>query len=155
MRRIVASSRYLFIIAVVSTFLLSVVTFIYGAVLTFKLIVGVVSPKAAFASAKAVIVEAIEIVDFFLIATVLYIIALGLYALFIDENLSMPAWLEVKTLQDVKAKLIGVLIVVLSVFFLAQVMVWKGGIDLLFLGVATAIMVFALSFFLSEEKGHR
>lgn len=151
-RRIVAASRYLFILAVLSTFLLSVVTFVQGAVLTFHLIVTVLGRAIELASAKEAIVQAIQVVDLFLLATVFYIIALGLYALFIDDALPMPAWLEFHTFNDVKADLIGVLIVVLGVFFLAKAIDWKGGYDLLFFGGSIALLIFALSYFLSLKK---
>src|SRR3954454_16348196 len=40
-------------------------------------------------------VELIEITDIILLGTVLYIVALGLYQLFIDHNLVLPHWLKV------------------------------------------------------------
>jgi len=153
MRKVVASSRYLFVVAVFSIFVLSVVTFAQGALLTFRLVVAALNPAIELVSAKEVLVEAIQIVDFFLVATVFYIIALGLYALFIDENLPMPVWMEIHTFDDVKADLAGVLIVALSVFLLAKVIVWKGGSDLLFFGGAVGLIIFALSYFLSLGKG--
>lgn len=153
-RKIVASSRFLFIVAVVSTFILSVVTFVQGTALTFQLVVATLNldPSVEFISVKEMIVESIQIVDFFLLATVFYIIALGLYVLFIDEDLPMPAWLKIHTFDDVKVNLVGVLIVALSVFFLSKVIVWKGGSDFFFFGGAIALIIFALSYFLSLVK---
>ncbi|HFD38690.1 MAG TPA: YqhA family protein [Anaerolineae bacterium] len=153
-RKIVASSRFLFIIAVVSTFILSVVTFVQGAVMTVRMIMITLglTPLAGEVSEKEMTVETIQIVDVFLLATVFYIIALGLYALFIDENLPMPAWLEFHTFDDLKANLVGVIVVALSVLFLGKVIAWKGGVDFLFFGGAIALVIFALSYFLSLVK---
>lgn len=153
-RRMVAASRYLFILAVLSTFLLSALIFIRGAVLTGHVIMTVLEQTTAFDAAKEGIVQAIQVVDLFLIATVFYIIALGLYTLFIDEGLPMPDWLTFTSFNDVKADLIGVLIVVLGVFFLSKAIVWKEGYDLLFFGGAIAVMIFSLSYFLSLKKGN-
>ncbi|HHB90224.1 MAG TPA: YqhA family protein [Anaerolineae bacterium] len=151
-RRLVSGSRYLFVVAVVSTFILSVMTFFQGTALTVKLVIKTPERFADLAAAKQAIVEAIQIVDLFLLATVFYIIALGLYALFIDDELHMPSWLEFHSFNDVKADLIGVLIVVLGVFFLSKVIVWKEGYDLLFFGGAIALIILALTYFLSLKK---
>ncbi len=56
-----------------------------------------------------------------MLAVVLYIMAVGLYELFIDDNLDLPAWLVIHNLEDLKEKLVGVVIVVLAVFFLGRV----------------------------------
>jgi uncharacterized membrane protein YqhA len=85
------------------------------------------------------------------LATVLYIIALGLYALFVDDRLPLPAWLEIHDLDDLKEKLISVVIVVLGVLFLEQVVAWDGGRDLLGFGAAIALVVAALTYFLSQK----
>ena len=53
----------------------------------------------------------IEITDIILLGTVLYIVALGLYQLFIDHNLALPRWLKVNDLTDLKRDLIGVVVV--------------------------------------------
>ena len=52
-------------------------------------------------------VELIEITDIILLGTVLYIVALGLYQLFIDQKLALPRWLKVNDLTDLKRDLIG------------------------------------------------
>ena len=91
--------------------------------------------------------------DLFLLGTVFYIIALGLYELFIDTNIRVPSWLEIKTLDDLKDKLIGVVIVVLAVLFLGQVVSWNGQKDLLGYGVAIALVIAALTYFLRLKIG--
>jgi uncharacterized membrane protein YqhA len=83
-----------------------------------------------------------------LLATVFYIIALGLYELFIDSSLPMPPWLEFHTLDDLKDKLLRVVVVLLAVLFLGQLVQWKGDTEILALGAAVALVIGAISFFL-------
>lgn len=153
MKRILASSRYFFIIAVISSFVLSVALFVQSAILTFQLVLKpLYNPGVEMKTAKEFAVGAIEVIDFFLLATVFYIVALGLYSLFIDDDLPMPDWLHIHDFDDVKGSLIGVIIVALGVFFMGQVVNWKGGTDLFFFGTAIALVIIALSYFVSLKK---
>jgi uncharacterized membrane protein YqhA len=45
------------------------------------------------------------------------VIGYGLYELFIDEDLQVPLWLQVQDLDDLKSKLIGVVVAIISVIF--------------------------------------
>ncbi len=155
LNRLLSSSRYLVLIAVISTLLASTCLLIFGAVATVQTIirafaVGDFSSKAS----KLLLVSCVELVDTFLLATVLYIIAVGLYELFIDEKVAMPAWLEIRTLDDLKEKLIGVVVVVLAVNFLGQFVGWDGGVEILAGGAAVAVVIGALTLFL-REKGKK
>ena len=53
---------------------------------------------------KLTIVEILTAVDAILLGTVLLVIGYGLYELFIDEDLEVPLWLQVKDLDDLKSK---------------------------------------------------
>jgi uncharacterized membrane protein YqhA len=70
---------------------------------------------------KDAVLEFIELADVFLLATVLYIMSLGLYELFIDDSAPLPEWLTIHSLDDLKSKLVGVIAVVLAVSFLGSV----------------------------------
>ena len=93
-------------------------------------------------------VELIEIIDVILLGTVLYIVSLGLYQLFIDHNLPLPHWLKVGDLTDLKRDLIGVVVVLLGVSFLGEVVNWEGETSVLPLGAAVAFVIAALGFIL-------
>jgi uncharacterized membrane protein YqhA len=80
-------------------------------------------------------------------------IALGLYELFINTDLKLPEWLQIRTFDDLKLKLVGVVIVVLAVLFLGQVVAWNGERDLLRFGAGIAVVIAALTYFLSTAKG--
>ena len=82
----------------------------------------------------------------------MYIIALGLYELFVDDQLPLPQWLEIHDLDDLKNKLTGVVILVMAVLFLGQVVTWDGERDLLRYGGGIALMIAALTYFLSQRS---
>ncbi len=150
LRRILASSRYMVVIAVIGAFLASITVLIYGGVTVLTIIFDVFSHWSfTVDGAKHLAVESIEIIDLFLLGTVLYIIALGLYELFIDESLSTPSWLIIHNLDDLKEILVRVIVVLLAVTFLAEVVTWNGSITILALGLAVGIVLFALGYILT------
>jgi len=104
---------------------------------------------------KRTVVDFIELADVFLLSVVLYIMSLGLYELFIDDNVPVPSWLEIHTLEDLKEKLIGVVIVVLAVFFLGQVIESPDPLAVLYQGGGIALMIAALSYFSSAVLVHK
>ena len=147
--RFLASSRYLVMIAVIGSFLSATAILIYGGIEVILLIRDAFfSGKIDGKVAKSLLVSFIEIVDLFLLGTVIYIIAIGLYELFIDDQIQLPDWLEIHTLDDLKDKLIGVIVVVLAVLFLGQIVAWDGQRDLLSYGVSIALVIAALTYFL-------
>jgi uncharacterized membrane protein YqhA len=150
-RRIISASRYLIVIAVVCIFATATTLLCYGALETYTQIAKLFSGETA-KGAKGLILAAIELVDLFLLATVLYVIAVGLYELFIDDNLPLPAWLEIHNLDDLKDKLIGVVVVVMGVLFLGELIAWDGQSNLLGLGGGIALVIAALTYFVSQKK---
>lgn len=150
--RLLSSTRYLIIIAVIGSFIAATTLLVYGGLEGFQLVMetmseGTISSKGA----KALALAFIELVDLFLLGTVFYIIALGLYELFIDDRLPVPSWLVIHNLDDLKNNLIGVVIVVMGVLFLGQVVTWDGQRNLLNFGAAIALVIAALTFFLMQK----
>ena len=151
---ILNASRYLVLAAVLGSLAASLALFAYGVAETAMVIVETVA-KADVSSkgGKALALAFIEIVDLFLLGTVLLMIALGFYELFIDSDLRLPEWLQIRTFDDLKNKLVGVVIVVLGVMFLGFVVAWDDTRDLLGIGAAIALVIAALTYFLSTVKG--
>jgi len=153
MANILGASRFLIILAVIGALIAATTMMIFGLLETINLVqktivTGEVSRKVA----KALSLEFIEIIDLFLLGTVFYIVAIGLYELFISPNITVPKWLSIKTLDDLKNKLIAVVIVVLGVLFLGQIVSWDGERDLLGYGAAIALVIAALTYFLTSHK---
>jgi uncharacterized membrane protein YqhA len=148
---ILAKSRYLMLIAVFGSFAASVTLLIYGALETVITIGHTATVSVSSENSKQLILSCIEVVDLFLLATVFYITALGLYELFIDERIKVPFWLEIHSIDDLKTKLTSVIVVVLSVLFLSEVVWWNGGTNILPLGAGIALVIAALTYFLSSQ----
>ncbi|MEN9935704.1 MAG: hypothetical protein RLZZ387_2283 [Chloroflexota bacterium] len=153
MNRLIGATRYIVIIAIVATLVAATVLLVFGAIDT-MLVIRDLFVKGDFSSktGKILLVDFIEIVDIFLLATVLYITALGLYELFIDDTVLVPAWLEIHNLDDLKDKLVGVIVVVLGVGFLGQFVSWDGQSNLLIPGGGAALVIVALTYFLSQKS---
>jgi uncharacterized membrane protein YqhA len=156
LRHVLSSSRYLVVIAVASTLLGSAALLLYGAVQIAAVVVRTARAGSVSSSgAKALALGVIEAADVFLISIVLFIIAQGLYALFVSDTLPLPQWLEIHNLDDLKAKLISVVIAVLAVLFLGEVVKWDGERELAGLGAGIALVIAALTYFLSQKTGKK
>ena len=153
--RLLALSRYFTIVAVLGILLASLALLFYeGLVVTTALIEaargGAISPKLA----KVLAVGLIEAVDVFLIAIVAQMIGLGLYKLFVDPEMTLPVWLKIRDLDDLKSNLVSSVIAVLAVLFLREAVGWDGQRDLLHFGGALALIIAALTLYL-VAKGRK
>lgn len=150
-QRILLTGRYLILIAVMGCFVAATTLLIYGGIEMLFVVADTVAYGATGSKeGKKLALRFIELVDLFLLGTVFYIIAVGLYELFIDQNIPVPAWLHIYDLNDLKNKLISVLIVVMGVLFLGQVVTWDGERDLLPFGAAIALIIVALTYFFNQ-----
>lgn len=151
MKKILSSGRYLTFIAVICIIIAATTLLVYGTIVTFTVVYDTIN-HAYFSEkgAKKLLLSFIEMVDVFLLSTVLYVIAVGLYELFIGD-LDLPDWLVITDIDMLKDKLVGVIIVVLAVVFLGQVITWDGTKDLMNLGVPMSLMIASLTFFLSQK----
>lgn len=152
LRRILAGSRYVVLVAVLGTFVASLALLVYEAIVVGGAVVAVIREGSVSAkAAKTLAVGLIEAVDVFLIGIALYITSLGMYALFVDSSLPLPRWLEVHDLDDLKSNLVSVVIAVLAVLFLREAVAWDGSRDLLAFGAAVALVIAALTLFLTKK----
>lgn len=148
--RLLSVTRFTILFPVIGAWIAALLSLGFGAyevVLTIFLIPASVGDKAL----KGLVLNLIEAVDLFLLGTAFYLISLGLYELFINKNAVLPEWLIINNLDDLKNKLLKVLVVVLVVQFLAQVLAWKSGVDILYIGTAVALVVIAVSFFIGQS----
>lgn len=136
MNKILNFSRYLPVIAVLALLALALAAFGWGIVKTVDA-VGLVVTGAV--NAPGISIALIEVVDAFLVATAILIFALGLYELFISD-LSLPDGIQVHNLHDLKAKLGGVLVLVMAVKFLEKLAEWENAQETLFFALAIAVI---------------
>jgi uncharacterized membrane protein YqhA len=153
MTRFLATCRYLLIVPVIGCIILTAGTVIMGIVRIVtagaKLVrAGDYSAKAA----KIMSLAVIEIIDLFLVATVAYITAAGLYKLFIsDRRIELPTRLKINSLKDLEDKIIGVVVAALAVAFLGQAAGSDEPAALLNYGGGIAVVIAALAFFIRTD----
>lgn len=151
-RRLTGWTRYLVILPVLGLFVGATTLFVLASVESASVVAHVVSGSVAN---KEVVFDFIELADVYLLATVLYIMSLGLFELFIDDRIPLPHWLEIHTLDDLKEKLVAVVIVVLAVTFLGQALKGAQPIDIAYEGAGIAVVIAALSYFLAKAHTKR
>lgn len=154
MTQFLAACRFLLVIPVIGCVLLTagVVIMGIGRIVTAGaelLRTGDFSAKAS----KTMSLAVIEIIDLFLVGTVAYIAAVGLYKLFISNaDVELPIRLKIENLKDLEDKIIGVIVAALAVAFLGQ----AAGADtpeaLLNYGGGIALVIAALAFFTRYES---
>ena len=145
MMRLFDLSPSMIILAVIGSLLAACTLIIYGFLRVLSVIWELITEHdITEAREERLSIEFIELIDVFLIGVILLIVALGLYQLFIDEKLTLPPWLKIRTLDELKHRVIGVICVVLGVNFLSNVAEWTGGKDIVYLGVAIGIVLAAL-----------
>jgi uncharacterized membrane protein YqhA len=151
-KRIMASTRYVMGLAVLGIFVGSSALLISGSIDMFTAVVRALSGTADYS--EGLRVTLIEAVDTVLVSTVLYMIAIGLYQLFIDPSLVLPPWIHTRGLGDLEKRLSGMVVTVLSVIFVTVALESHGTKDILPFGLAIAGVIAAISLFLYVEAKH-
>ena len=153
MTRMLAACRFLLVIPVVGCLIMTAGVVVMGlgriVTATGRLMQegGFFSPKAS----KLMSIAVIEIIDLFLVGTVSYITAVGLYKLFISNvAIELPMRLKINTLKDLEDKIIGVIVAALAVAFLGKA-AGEGSEALLNYGGGIALVVVALAFFIRQD----
>ncbi len=151
--RIMGSTRYAILLAVLGIFVGSVALLITS---TFEMVVAVWERLAGTVDPGDVELRVvlIEVVDTVLVATVLYMIAIGLYQLFVDSSISLPRWLQTHSLNDLELRLAGMSVTVIGVIFVTVALESHGTTNILGFGLATAAVIAALSLFIYVEGKH-
>ncbi len=157
--RALLSSRYLVVIAVVSSLLVGLAMFIVATVDAAMLVVPVAAyPFNHVAAAhhdlrNHIVRSVVEVVDGYLLAAVMLIFAMGLYSLFIariseNEQSSLTGGaLSIRTFDDLKDRLAKVVLLILIVKFFEHglEMSIERPIDLLYMAVSIALVALAIT----------
>jgi uncharacterized membrane protein YqhA len=152
MKPILRISRYLVVVAVVGCIVMFAVVTIYAAIAVGSAILKILFGGYALTDIATVTLYAFKILDLFLIGTILYIVALGLAALFLDSEAALPPWFKIRELQDLKDVISQSVVVVLLVAFLGNALEWEKGVDIAFLGGAVAAVIAAVAFMLRSGR---
>lgn len=149
MRTVFSISRYVILIAVIALLIATVAVIFFGLISTVIIVVESYSHGHFGAEgARELSVELIEMIDLFLLGTILFITAAGLQELFVDPGLGeiIPEWMSVSNIEQLKFNLLVVVVVMLSVLFLGVVASYEltEGAGIFDFGVAIAAVVLAV-----------
>ena len=159
------NSRYIVLLAVVASIACGIAMFYMATVDAFYMIAhlfGYASPSMEVEARNALrgdsIAHVVEVVDGYLLATVLLIFALGLYELFIskidqaEHSETSSNVLLIRSLDDLKTRLAKVILMILIVKFFEHVigMHFESPLDMLYLAVSIAFI--GLSLYLTHAS---
>lgn len=151
MSRILLGTRYLILLPVLGLAIAAAFFFIFGGFSLIRLLINLALIPFGYGHAAEelsqglIIFEVVEYVHTFLVGTVLYITAVGLFQLFIKE-IEFPGWLKIESTDELETNLIGVTVVVLAVNFMGAIFVGKTD-NLLQYGAGIALPIAALGVF--------
>mgnify|MGYP006275484037 CR=1 FL=1 len=148
-RRLLAATRFFIIVPVVGMFFSGLVLMFYGIRKVYNLSLQLFTPES---KDKELIVAFVEAIDIFLLSVAFYIIALGLYELFVDNSLELPEWLTIRDFSSLKSKLLDVVVVILGVSFLGNAATWNGDWKIVGLGVAVCAVMIGVKFYAGKNE---
>jgi len=150
-RRSLGDTRYLAMIAVVGLTATTLATFGLAIAKTLSMV-----GKAAGGSWRdeLIVVAVLEAMDTYLLAVVQLIVVFGLYELFVGD-LDLPAWLEARSLEDLKKPIIDVLVVFVAIKGIERFLVADEPLDALYSVGAVALLIGPLTAFrtLTAQRG--
>ncbi|WP_416672950.1 YqhA family protein [Egbenema bharatensis] len=145
MNRLLLSSRYLINLAVIVALVGAAAILVYGVIVLIYLMIELIQARTFTSEAvKNITLSFIQLIDLLFLGIALYIIALGLYHLFIDTSLRLPRWLKIHDFDELKIILLSVVIIILAIHFTGVVVDWDGGAAILNLGLAIAAVITGL-----------
>jgi uncharacterized membrane protein YqhA len=144
--------RLIMILGIAALLLASATLLLYGVVETIRHIVRLVGvvPGLEGMNNRDIFLSSIKLIDLILLATIMQVVGIGLYSLFVGRNLPVSEWLRTTDVDELKYKLAGIVAVMLGVLFLEQVFSWGSDRDLMPLGIGIAAVIFALSYFIGR-----
>jgi len=149
MRRLIELSRFAVAVPAVTSIIAS---FVLMAIGVWEVVMTIVHLLDSSVSVKLTVVAILTAVDTFLLATVLLVIGYGLYELFVDSEVTLPQWLQIRSLDDLKTKLIGVTVAILGVVFLGALVDRRDANSVMFIGAGVGAVIIGLAAFTFAAK---
>ena len=149
--QVLSWSRIVVVVPVIVLLLSAISSFAYGTDVFVRSIARVVQDPELTSHNLGFL---LLLTDLFLVGATLMIAAFGFYDLFIARmdadasSLRLPDWLRMRDLNDLKARVISMVILVAAVTFADVAVEAKGGLNTLYLGAAVALVIIALTAFL-------
>ncbi|MDB5044722.1 MAG: hypothetical protein JWQ08_772 [Deinococcus sp.] len=143
-QRVFGFSRLIVELGVLSSFAFSLALFVAAIVQAYISIADAFRHLGAPGSTKHLLIAAVEQTDTLLVAMALLLISLGMQSLFIGDVKNVPDWLHIRTFEDLKQKLLGVVVTAIAVDFFSVALEWKGGSDVLIYGAAVAAVILSI-----------
>lgn len=151
--RLIGRSRLVVMVAVVAVLAAAFSFFLLGAVLAAQGIIDAWRGAiVGHIDSTELTLQFLQIVTVMLKAVFFYLVGVGLYSLFISP-LNLTVALGVKTLSDLEAKIISVVIVIMAVSFMEHYIESRGDMAVLLSSGALALAVIALVAF--QWHAHR
>ncbi len=144
MKKILGLTRYAVFVPAIASIIGALLLMVQGSVEIVQVAVKAVTDPT---NLKLTIVEVLTAVDAILLGTVLLVIGYGLYELFIDSEIEVPLWLRVEDLDDLKSKLIGVVVAIVAVVFVGVFVDSNRAGDVISYGVGAGALVLGLAVF--------
>jgi uncharacterized membrane protein YqhA len=107
---------------------------------------------AGDAGGDDILKKVLKSLDTALLGVIFFSIAAALFELFVQEIDNLPEWLIVRNLDDLKAMMIKMIIVVAAISFTGKIITWNGEPEILQYGVGLAAVIFGLSYFLLVKE---
>jgi uncharacterized membrane protein YqhA len=144
MRKILGLTRYAVVVPAIASMIGALLLMAQGSIAIVTVVVEAVFNNSYL---KVTIVDVLTAVDAILLGTVLLVIGYGLYELFVDDLIEVPSWLQVKDLDDLKSKLIGVVVAIISVVFVGVFVDANRADEVLAYGLGAGALVAGLALF--------
>jgi uncharacterized membrane protein YqhA len=144
MKKILGMTRFAVVVPAIASIIGALLLMGQGSVEMVKVVIDALADGA---SLKETIVDVLTAVDAILLGTVLLVIGYGLYELFIDADIEVPLWLRVRDLDDLKSKLIGVVVAIVAVVFVGVFVDSNRAEDVISYGVGAGALVVGLAVF--------
>lgn len=153
MNKLLSMTRYAVVVPALASIVGALLLMAQGSIEMILVVIDALSDKL---SLKESIVNVLTAVDAILLGTVLLVIGYGIYELFIDAEIDVPTWLRVDDLDDLKSKLIGVVVAIIAVVFVGVFVDTNRVDDVLSYGLGAGGIVAGLALFAfatKKEKG--
>ncbi len=153
LEKALSNSRYLVIMTVMLSTLAAVCLYIAATLSFITVILDYMSvwpwsPKVG----KEAAIGFLNVIDLLLIAAGFQTIAYGIHRIFLNIDLKAPLGLEVSNFEELKVSLVKLIGLILMIMFLERAFSWESGMDIVYFGVAIAVVMVTFTWAMIHGK---